>query len=101
MKEVCELMGGVFIDASNFGFTRQNYAAPKFALTDNTPDGSIFHPNATGQEILGQCIAAAVREKAVGYVNWLINRGNNVCYFYCNRQYPFRLKEQYGIAEKE
>ena len=75
MKEVCELMGGVFIDASNFGFTRQNYAAPKFALTDNTPDGSIFHPNATGQEILGQCIAAAVREKAVGYVNWLINRG--------------------------
>ena len=71
LKEVCELMGGVFIDASNFGFTRQNYAAPKFALTDNTPDGSIFHPNATGQEILGQCIAAAVREKAVGYVNWL------------------------------
>lgn len=71
MKEVCELMGGVFIDASNFGFTRQNYAAPKFALTDNTPDGSIFHPNATGQEILGQSIAAAVRDKAVGYVNWL------------------------------
>lgn len=71
MMEICELMGGVYVDSNNFGFTRQNYAAPKFALTDNTPDGSIFHPNATGQEILGQCIAAAVREKAVGYVNWL------------------------------
>lgn len=71
MREVCNILGGVYIDCSNFGFTRQNYAAPKFALTDNTPDGSIFHPNATGQEILGQSIAAAVRDKAIGYINWL------------------------------
>lgn len=71
MMEICELMGGVYVDSNNFGFTRQNYSAQSFAFDDNASDGSLFHPNATGQEILGQSIAAAVREKAVGYVNWL------------------------------
>ena len=71
MMEICELMGGVYVDSNNFGFTRQNYSAQSFAFDDNASDGSLFHPNATGQEILGQSIAAAVRDKAVGYVNWL------------------------------
>ena len=71
MREVCELMGGVYVDSNNFGFTRQNYSAQSFAFDDNASDGSLFHPNATGQEILGQSIAAAVKDKAVGYVNWL------------------------------
>lgn len=71
MREVCNILGGVYIDCSNFGFNRQNYSGSTFAIVETTTDGSIFHPNATGQEILGQCIAAAVREKAVGYVNWL------------------------------
>ena len=71
MREVCNILGGVFIDCSNFGFTRQNYSAQSFAFDDNASDGSLFHPNATGQEILGQSIAAAVRDKAAGYVNWL------------------------------
>ena len=71
MMEICELMGGVYVDSNNFGFTRQNYSAQSFAFDDNASDGSLFHPNATGQEILGQSIAAAVKDKAVGYVNWL------------------------------
>lgn len=71
MREVCNILGGVYIDCSNFGFNRQNYSGSTFAIVETTTDGSYFHPNATGQEILGQCIAAAVREKAVGYVNWL------------------------------
>ena len=71
MKEVCNILGGIYIDCSNFGFTRQNYSAQSFAFDDNASDGSLFHPNATGQEILGQSIAAAVKDKATGYVNWL------------------------------
>lgn len=71
MKEVCNILGGIYIDCSNFGFNRQNYSGSTFAINDNTNDGSYFHPNATGQEILGQSIAAAVKDKAVGYVNWL------------------------------
>ena len=71
MREVCNILGGVYIDCSNFGFNRQNYSGSAFAINDNTNDGSYFHPNATGQEILGQSIAAAVKDKAVGYVNWL------------------------------
>ena len=74
MREVCNLLGGIYIDGSNFGFTRQNYSGSAFAIVESTADGSYFHPNATGQEILGQSIAAAVRDKAVGYVNWLKNR---------------------------
>ena len=75
MREVCNLLGGIYIDGSNFGFTRQNYSGSAFAIVESTADGSYFHPNATGQEILGQSIAAEVRDKAVGYVNWLKNRG--------------------------
>ena len=71
MMEVCNILGGVYIDCSNFGFNRQNYSGSTFAIVETTTDGSYFHPNATGQEILGQSIAAAVRDKAVGYVNWL------------------------------
>lgn len=71
MREVCNILGGVYIDCSNFGFNRQNYSGSTFAIVETTIDGSYFHPNATGQEILGQSIAAAVRDKAVGYVNWL------------------------------
>lgn len=71
MREVCELMGGVYVDSNNFGFTRQNYTAPNFAIDDNASDGSLFHPNAAGQVILGQSVAAAVRDKAIGYINWL------------------------------
>ena len=71
MREVCNILGGIYIDCSNFGFTRQNYSDSVFAIVETTTDGSYFHPNATGQEILGQSIAAAVRDKAVGYVNWL------------------------------
>lgn len=71
MREVCNILGGVYIDCSNFGFNRQNYSGSAFAIEETTTDGSYFHPNATGQEILGQSIAAAVRDKAVGYVNWL------------------------------
>lgn len=71
MREVCELMGGVYVDSNNFGFTRQNYTAPNFAIDDNASDGSVFHPNAAGQVVLGQSVAAAVRDKAIGYINWL------------------------------
>ena len=71
MREVCNILGGVYIDCSNFGFNRQNYSGSAFAIEETTTDGSYFHPNATGQEILGQSIAAAVRDKAAGYVNWL------------------------------
>ncbi len=71
MREVCNILGGVYIDCSDFGFNRQNYSGSAFAIEETTTDGSYFHPNATGQEILGQSIAAAVRDKAVGYVNWL------------------------------
>ena len=74
MREVCNLLGGIYIDGSNFGFNRQNYSGSAFAIVESTADGSYFHPNATGQEILGQSIAAEVRDKAVGYVNWLKNR---------------------------
>ena len=74
MKEVCELLQCVYIDANNFGFTRQNYTSQNFVFDDHTADGSLFHPNATGQEILGQCIAAEAENKAVGYNNWLRKR---------------------------
>ena len=74
-REVCELLQCVYIDANQFGFTRQNYTPRNFVLDDHATDGSLFHPNATGQEILGQSVAAEVKDKAVGYINWLKNRG--------------------------
>ena len=70
MREICELMGCVYIDVNNFGFTRQNYGL-YFADDINAQTNAVTHPNATGQEILGQSIAAEVIGKAKGYVNWL------------------------------
>ena len=75
MREVCEIMQCVFIDCNNLGLNRQNFNPQYFALADNTSDGSIFHPNKTGQEILGQSIAAEVKDRSVGYINWLRQRG--------------------------
>lgn len=69
MKEICELLGAIYIDVNNVGFTRQNFASHAVGYNDET--GAVTHPNATGQEILGQSIASAVRDKAIGYVNWL------------------------------
>ena len=70
MREICELMGYVYIDVNNFGFTRQNYGL-YFADDINAQTNAVTHPNATGQEVLGQSIAAEVISKAKGYVNWL------------------------------
>ena len=70
MREICELMGCVYIDVNNFGFTRQNYGL-YFADDINAQTNAVTHPNATGQEVLGQSIAAEVIGKAKGYVNWL------------------------------
>ena len=70
MREICELMGCVYIDVNNFGFTRQNYGL-YFADDINAQTNAVTHPNATGQEVLGQSIAAEVISKAKGYVNWL------------------------------
>ncbi len=75
MREVCELLQCVYIDSNNFGFNRQNYNPQTFAIDDKMSDGSIFHPNAVGQEILGQSVAAEVESKSVGYINWLKQRG--------------------------
>ena len=72
MKEICELLGAIYIDANNLGFTRQNYQ--NFAVDYNSSTGAVTHPNATGQEILGQSLAVAVRDKAIGYINWLKGR---------------------------
>lgn len=74
MKEVCELLQCVYIDANNFGFTRQNYSSSSFVFDDHTSDGSLFHPSTVGQEILGKSVAAEVKDKAAGYINWLKKR---------------------------
>ena len=71
MQEVCQLLQCVYIDASNFGFNRQNYSSQTFVFDDHAADGSLFHPNAVGQEILGRCVAAEVRDKSAGYIRWL------------------------------
>ena len=76
MREICEALQCVYIDTNNFGFTRSNYQ--NFVVDYNQNRGEtvhpMTHPNAVGQEMLGQSIASAVRDKAVGYVNWLRNR---------------------------
>ena len=72
MKDICELLGAIFIDANNLGFTRRNY--PSFAVDYNSSTGAVTHPNTVGQEIMGQSLAAAMKGKAVGYINWLKNR---------------------------
>ena len=73
MREICEALQCVYIDTNNFGFTRSNYQ--NFVVDYNQNRGEtvhpMTHPNAVGQEMLGQSIASAVRDKAVGYVNWL------------------------------
>ena len=73
MREICEALQCVYIDTNNFGFTRSNYQ--NFVVDYNEGRGEtvhpMTHPNAVGQEILGQSIASAVRDKAIGYVNWL------------------------------
>ena len=73
MREICEALQCVYIDTNNFGFTRSNYQ--NFVVDYNEDRGEtvhpMTHPNAVGQEILGQSIASAVRDKAIGYVNWL------------------------------
>lgn len=73
MREICEALQCVYIDTNNFGFTRSNYQ--NFVVDYNDGRGEtvhpMTHPNAVGQEILGQSIASAVRDKAIGYVNWL------------------------------
>ena len=71
MQEVCQLLQCVYIDASNFGFDRQNYSSQTFVFDDHAADGSLFHPNAVGQEILGRCVADEVRDKSAGYIRWL------------------------------
>ena len=76
MREICEALQCVYIDTNNFGFTRSNYQ--NFVVDYNQNRGEtvhpMTHPNAVGQEMLGQSIASAVRDKAIGYVNWLRNR---------------------------
>lgn len=69
MREVCELLQCVYIDTNNIGLSRYNYG-PIFADDYNSTTGVAIHPNAKGQEILGQCIAAEIRHRAIGYVNW-------------------------------
>lgn len=73
MREICEALQCVYIDTNNFGFTRSNYQ--NFVVDYNQNRGEtvhpMTHPNAVGQEMLGQSIASAVRDKAIGYVNWL------------------------------
>ena len=73
MREICEVLQCVYIDTNNFGFTRSNYQ--NFVVDYNEGRGEtvhpMTHPNAVGQEILGQSIASAVRDKVIGYVNWL------------------------------
>ena len=73
MREICEALQCVYIDTNNFGFTRSNYQ--NFVVDYNQNRGEtvhpMTHPNAVGQEILGQSIASAVRDKVIGYVNWL------------------------------
>jgi hypothetical protein len=73
MREICEALQCVYIDTNNFGFTRSNYQ--NFVVDYNEDRGEtvhpMTHPNAVGQEILGQSIASAVRDKVIGYVNWL------------------------------
>ena len=51
-------------------WARQNYGL-YFADDINAQTNAVTHPNATGQEVLGQSIAAEVIGKAKGYVNWL------------------------------
>ncbi len=76
IREICEALQCVYIDTNNFGFTRSNYQ--NFVVDYNQNRGEtvhpMTHPNAVGQEMLGQSIASAVRDKAIGYVNWLRNR---------------------------
>lgn len=67
IRDVSDLMQGVFVDINNIGFNRYNYY-PTFCNDNETYP---THPNELGQKIIGQSVADAISPQLNAYIRWL------------------------------